>query len=215
MKYPSTPYYTFSPSVGRGDRYIDDPSQFTNKEIVITEKMDGSTALLYQGDVYDRSNSTEPSSSPWFAMARKYHSWKTFNHEFMIYGEDIYGVHSIEYNPVKPQNTFMAFALYNPITRMFLGWDTFESMMEGWDIPTVPVIFRGKFNSTIELNNFLTHEHGMPSSLGGHREGMVIRTASTFHLTSFGHVVCKSVRPDHVQQDAEHWSKNWKACKLA
>jgi len=40
-KYPKTPYLNWSPSKHREDRYHPDERHFDNREVVITEKMDG------------------------------------------------------------------------------------------------------------------------------------------------------------------------------
>ena len=214
MKYPKTLYYTYSPSVGRDDKHVEGLFKFINHDIVITEKIDGTNTRLYKGNVYDRSKSSEPAKGAWFSMVKRFHAQKTRNHDFMIYGEDIYGIHSIKYMPVKPQNTFMAFALYNPSTKMFLEWETFEEMMRARDIPTVPILFKGIFESVADLNNFIRDAHQLPSSIGGIREGIVIRVARSFGLREFEAAVCKSVRREHVQSDAEHWTKNWEHCEL-
>ena len=40
-KYPSTPYWPWSPSVGRGDDVHSDPDRFVGADVVVTEKLDG------------------------------------------------------------------------------------------------------------------------------------------------------------------------------
>lgn len=213
MRYPKTPYYTYSPSVGRDDKYIEGLDQFISSDIVITEKIDGSCIMLHRGDVYDRSQSTKPAQGGWLSMVKSFHAYKTLGHDLMIYGEDIYGVHSIKYGPVLPENTFMAFALYNPATSVFLNWETFELTMGEWNIPVVPVLYKGQMASIEELNNFIILAQREASALGTEREGVVIRLSRSFHIDEFSRAVCKSVRPNHVQHD-EHWSRNWKPCEL-
>ena len=77
---------------------------------MVTEKLDGGNTLLHMGKVYGRSVST-PSVAKWMAMVRKHHAWKVTEPDVFLYGEDIYGVHSIEYGPVPENRTFYAFAL--------------------------------------------------------------------------------------------------------
>ena len=55
--------------------------------------------------------------------------------------------------------------------------------MGGWDIPTVPILYKGKFNSLIELNKFIHEAHAKPSSIGPKKEGIVIRLARSFGST--------------------------------
>ena len=78
--------------------------------VVVTEKLDGSNTLLHAGQVYGRSVST-PSGGKWMAMVKKHHAWKVTDPNVYLYGEDIYGVHSITYGPVGEHKTFYAFAL--------------------------------------------------------------------------------------------------------
>ena len=75
-------------------------TRFIGQEIVITEKLDGSNTLLHQGQACPRS-SDGASASLWLAMARKHHAWNTIRlPELQLYGEDLYGVHAIEYDPL-------------------------------------------------------------------------------------------------------------------
>ena len=45
------------------------------------------------------------------AMVKKRHAWKLSDPDVLLYGEDIYGVHSIENGPVAEHETFHAFGL--------------------------------------------------------------------------------------------------------
>ena len=40
-KYPRTPYWPWSPSIGRDDGVHPDPSRFVGESVVVTEKLDG------------------------------------------------------------------------------------------------------------------------------------------------------------------------------
>ena len=212
LKYPKTPYWPQSPARGRSERDLADPSRFVGVPVVVTEKLDGSNTLLHMGEVYGRSVSA-PSIEKWLAMVRKHHAWKVLERDIFLYGEDIYGVHSIEYGPVPEDRTFYAFAL-----RFANGWfSSFQTFMEytrKHAIPVVPVLYRGVFRSLDDVQDFVRHAHREPSALGGEREGVVIRLASAFSSHEFHLNVCKSVREGHVQS-SEHWSKGWRTCRIA
>ena len=189
-KYPRTPYWPYSPAGPRDDDEPADAARFAGRPIVITEKLDGSNTLLHQGEVYARSVSA-PATGKWLAMVRKHHAWKVTEPDVFLYGEDIYGVHSIAYDPVPEQETFYAFAL-----RFADGsFGSFHTMTHYARERSIPA-------------------HTEPSALGGAREGVVIRLADGFPAVEFKHSVCKSVRVGHVQSD-EHWSKRWRACRIA
>ncbi len=210
-KYPSTPYWPWSPSVARGDALHPDPRRFVGEPVVITEKLDGGNTLLHAGEVYARSTSA-PSAGKWMAMVKKHHAWKVREPDVYLYGEDIYGVHSIAYGPVPESETFYAFALRDG-DGAFAPFDKLESYAMRLGIPVIPVLFRGRFESIREIRMFMERAHHETSVLGGAREGVVMRLATGFPALKFKNNVCKSVRPDHVQTD-EHWTRNWKPCEI-
>ena len=209
-KYPSTPYWPWSPATGR-DIHAN-PDRFVGEDVVATEKLDGGNTLLHAGEVYARSVSV-PSAAKWMAMVRKHHAWKATEPDVWLYGEDIYGVHSIEYEAVAEHETFYAFALRDG-DGAFAAFAEVEAYARRREIPVVPVLFRGRFRSIAEIRGFVEHAHGEPSALGGGREGVVLRLARGFPATEFPDNVCKSVRFGHVQTD-EHWTRNWRACRIA
>ena len=210
-KYPSTPYWPWSPTVGRGDLVHPNPDRFVGEAVVVTEKLDGGNTLLHAGRVYARSVSA-PSEGKWMAMVKKHHAWKVTEPDVYLYGEDIYAVHSIAYEPVAEDRTFHAFALRDG--DRFGSFADVEQYAGGRDIPVVPVLFRGCFSSVSEIRAFVDRAHGEPSALGGEREGVVLRLARGFPAAEFEDNVCKSVRVGHVQTD-EHWTRNWRPCRIA
>ena len=211
MKYPRTPYWPYSPTIGRGDAVHSDPERFVGCPVVVTEKLDGSNVLIHRGKVYGRSVAAE-STNKWMAMVKKHHSWKVTEPDAYLYGEDLYGVHSIQYAPVRETETFHAFALRDS-KGDFRSMAALERFCAERDIPVVPVIHRGVFTSVAEMRAFVQGEQARQSVLDGEREGVVVRIADGFPSSEFARNVCKSVRPDHVQTD-QHWTRNWQPCAL-
>ena len=211
VKYPRTPYWPWSPTIGRGEAVHGDPRRFVGEDVVVTEKLDGGNTLLHAGKVYSRSVAA-PSEAKWMAMVKKHHAWKVTEPDVWLYGEDIYGVHSIEYEPVAERATYYAFALRRG-DGAFTAFAEVEEYARQRDIPVVPVLFKGRFESVGEIRAFLAQAHSEPSALGGEREGVVMRLAREFPAAAFQDSVCKSVRPDHVQTD-EHWTRKWKPCRI-
>ncbi|MDE0128876.1 MAG: RNA ligase family protein [Gammaproteobacteria bacterium] len=179
--------------------------------MVITEKLDGGNTLLHSGEVFARSTSA-PSAGKWMAMVKKHHAWKVREPDVYLYGEEIYGVHTIVYGAVPESETFYAFALRYE-DGAFAPFEKVESYAEQKEIPVAPVLFKGRFESLDELRGFVEHAHSKPSALGGAREGVVLRLAKGFPAKDFPNNVCKSVRVDHVQTD-EHWTRNWRPCEI-
>ena len=211
-KYPGTPYWPWSPAIGRDDDVHPDPARFVDESVVVTEKLDGSSTLLHAGKVYARSVAA-PSDAGWMAMVKKHHAWKVNEPDVHLYGEDIYGVHSIAYEPVAEHETFHAFALGDGDGH-FAAFAEVEAYAKRREIPVVPVLFRGCFRSVAEIRGFVKQAHGEPSVLGGEREGVVLRVERGFPVAEFRNNVCKSVRAGHVQTD-EHWTRKWRPCRIA
>ena len=210
-KYPRTPYWPFSPSIGRDDLVHRAPEHFVGKPVVATEKLDGGNTMLHRGSVYARSTSA-PSEGKWMAMVKKHHAWKVTEGDVYLYGEDIFGIHSIAYEPVPEDETFYAFALRDG-DGAFASFAALETYASGKDIPVVPVLFRGRFRSVGEIRAFFERAHAGRSALGGECEGVVLRLVGGFAASEFGDNVCKSVREGHVQSD-DHWTRNWRPCPL-
>ena len=209
-KYPRTPHWPSSPAYAPGKMIFPDPERFVGHEIVITEKLDGGNTLLHKGKVYGRSTSA-PSTAPWNGMVKKRHAWKTTGLDCLIYGENLYAVHSIEYGDLTEDETFRAFALRRRDT--FESFDELRRLADSLRIPTVPVVWRGRVGSVRQLDELLAEARSRRSVLDGEREGLVIRTAGAFHARLFADSVAKSVRAEHVRTD-EHWSKYWRPCRI-
>ena len=212
LKYPRTPNWPYSPAIGRDDTVHPDPERFVGRPVVVTEKLDGSNVLIHGGKVYGRSVAAE-AANKWMAMVKKHHAWKVTEPDVYLYGEDIYGVHSIEYGAVREIATFHAFALRDS-KGDFRSMAALEQFAAERSIPVVPVLHREIFASVRQIAQFIREEHVKPSVLGGEREGMVIRASDAFPSSEFSNNVCKSVRQDHVQTD-QHWTRSWRPCALS
>ena len=180
-----------------------------DREVIITEKLDGGNTLLHRGQVYSRSVSA-PSDGKWMAMVKKHHAWKVQEPDVFLYGEDMYAVHSIEYAPVAEDRTFCAFALRNGGNE-FASFTDLERYAQERAIPVVPVLFRGRFLFVDAIRKFIVAAHSEPSVLGGEREGVVLRVEEGFPARNFAKSVCKSVRAGHVQTTT-HWRRDWRPC---
>lgn len=211
-KYPSTPHWPWSPEKHRDDSVHTNPEALIGVEIVITEKLDGGNTCLCKGEVFARSTG-QPATQGWFAMVKKHHAWKTVNspdYRFH-YGEDLYGIHSIEYDAIPETQTYRIFNVREHDT--WLSWDDTTAVAQALDIVTVPVLFRGVMNSQKELTAWLDGHIGHPSALGPNCEGFVIRRTEAFNNDMFATYVAKYVRKGHVQTD-EHWTRNWRSATL-
>lgn len=150
-------------------------------------------------------------------MVRKHHGWKTSDPRHMTiahYGEDIFGIHSIEYEPVREEDTFRLFAVRQTVDfDWWCSWSIVEDVAKELGVLVAPVLFRGVFHSAKDITKFFRDELGKPSGIGGEREGFVMRHEYGFHNDDFRSSVCKYVRPNHVQTD-QHWRRHWRTCPL-
>ena len=99
-------------------------------------------------------------------MARKHHGWKTGTPELrdlLLYAEDIYGVHSIEYQPVPEERTLYIFAsMGNPVA--FDSFRKTRETAERLEIPLAPLVHQGVFKRREDLGNFLSEYMEQSSS---------------------------------------------------
>lgn len=209
-KYNRTYHFKWSEGATSDDRIQLDISHLIGKEIVITEKLDGSNSGLSTQGVYARSHS-QVSSNPWDRVLwEKYYLIKNdiLENQFLFI-ENMYGIHSIEYNNLK--SYYYMFGIRENTT--WVSWDDICDIGFLLDIPIVPILFRGIINSEKELIKLSSEMSKGTSKLGGEREGCVVRLASSFEDDDFSKSLLKIVRKDHVTTDT-HWTKNWRRSKL-
>ena len=70
LKYPRTPYWPYSPTIGRGDAVHPEPERFVGHPVVVTEKLDGSNVLIHCGKVYGRSVAAE-AFNKWLEVSKR------------------------------------------------------------------------------------------------------------------------------------------------
>lgn len=216
---------------------------FAKKDnLVLTEKLDGQNNCFSKRGVFARSH-TSPSEHPWDKPMRE--RWQLIKNDLNnleIFGENMYGIHSIAYN--KLESFFYVFAVRE--ADRWLSWEEVKFYASMLDFPVVPEIQithkledfwdDNKNENTIlekwlESNLGMTWEQSVETEglLGGYdpvsskpcSEGFVIRNKDGF-TTNNGDLPVESnefdnlfklVRASHVKTDV-HWTKNWKPAKL-
>jgi len=227
------------------DRFMPDGyvSVFADMEkLIFTEKLDGQNNCFNQHGVFARSH-TEPTKHPWDKpLIERWQLIKNDLNNLEIFGENMFGIHSIAYN--KLESYFYVFAVREH--DVWLSWEEVKFYADLLDFPTVPEIeLNTDLKSFLEpdkpenlsLSEWLTANLGMtweesvdtPGLLGGHdpttkmacSEGFVIRNNSSFK-TNQGKIdvapnefnnLLTLVRKSHVKTDV-HWTKTWKPAKL-
>ncbi len=211
-------------------------------KLIVTEKLDGQNNCFNKHGVFAKSH-TAPTQHPWDQPLRS--RWELIKNDLKdleIFGENMYGIHSIAYHDL--ESFFYVFAVRENDT--WLSWEEVKFYAAMLDFPTVPVCdFKTELKEycvpTISedkaLENWLTSNLGMTwlesvntsGMLGGYdpisnnacSEGFVIRNSESFK-TNEGEIdvapnefnnLFKLVRAAHVKTDV-HWTKTWKAASL-
>ncbi len=215
MKYPRTYHLPYSPGATNDDKTHNGDwfLSFKNNEIVITEKLDGENTSITKEDCFARSH-TVPTRTPWTRNLWGSNGllWKikdSIGDEETIYGENLFGEHSIHYDNLT--DYWYLFAVNNG--KDWYSWDDVELTALTLGINTVPVLYRGIIETEEQLKSMVLELSKQTSVYGKEREGVVIRNANSFDLQKFRYNVAKYVRANHVQTDV-HWTKTWKQAKL-
>lgn len=212
-KYPRTLHWPTSPGVQSDDKIHRNIDRLIGVPVSITEKMDGSNVTLCNGEVYARSTAV-PSQHAWHGMVRKHHAWKTqqLGPDYKICGEDMYAIHSIEYDGFREDETFRVFNILYKDT--WLSFADRAALCQQLGLMMAPVWITGAvFQNQKDVDQWLNNAMMMGSKLGPVNEGFVIQIEDAFHKDDFRNSVAKYVRAGHVQTD-QHWSRNWKPCRL-
>jgi hypothetical protein len=209
-KYARTYHLPWSLGATSDDKISDSVESLIGIDIVITEKLDGSNTGITNRGVYGRSHA-DFSSNPWDKEAWNlfYRIRNDISDDVFLFGEGMYGIHSIEYTNL--DSYFYLFGVRD--NNIWIPWEGVEEYSYLLDIPTVPVLFKGSVKSVRELQKLTEKLTSEPSALGGQREGIVVRNADMFHNEDFAQNVMKWVRKGHVTTNT-HWTRNWRIAKL-
>ena len=211
-------------------------------DLILTEKLDGQNNCFSKKGVFARSH-TAPTQHPWDKpMRERWELIKNDLNDLEIFGENMYGIHSIAYS--KLESFFYVFAVRE--NDRWLSWEEVKFYAGLLDFPVVPEIpvtkklkdFLGDskdenmiLEKWLKSNLGLSWEESVEAEglLGGYdpvtgnscSEGFVIRNKDGY-ATNNGDLpveknefdnLFKLVRASHVQTDV-HWTKTWKPTKL-
>jgi hypothetical protein len=234
-KYGRTYHYPFSPGTTSDDRinptYWQDIQQI--KTLIHTEKLDGENNCMSRYGVFARSHAT-PTESAWSKKIRN--RWQQIKNDLgdlEIFGENLYAVHSIEYQHINSH--FYVFGIRE--NNRWLSWEETKSYAKMLDFETVPElkIIDMEHNNVVKVLNLddvrinekafqndILQLVAQPSTFGSvdihtqqpcTMEGIVSRNIEEYLVDDFQKNVFKFVRKGHVKTD-EHWTRNWKRAKL-
>lgn len=207
-KYGRTYHFPFSPGATSDDRILADWKGIAHHQLVMTEKLDGENTCLKTSGVYARSHAAV-NQNPWARnMWPIWERTKSALGNLEVFGENLYGIHSIEYQQL-PYH-FFVFAIRDG--DQWLSWEEILFYAELLELPTVPVFELGYFEAA-DIEPLIQTRLAEGSAFGGPCEGFVFRNYDSFGVDDFIHNVLKYVRENHVTTD-EHWTRNWQRAKL-
>jgi RNA ligase len=192
FKYPRTPHLPWSPGAGDDDILLSDSFMFEDREVVVTEKLDGENTSMYRDHIHARSLDSRQHPSRTWVKAFHGSTAHLIPEGWRFCGENMYARHSIGYENLK--SYFYVFSIWNE-QNLCLSWDESKEWAELLNLELPPVLYQGIWNEdtlrTINLDLAT-------------QEGYVVRTKESFSYDIFQKHVAKWVRKGHVQTD-QHW----------
>lgn len=201
VKYPRTYHLSFS-HVLKDDKSLKDFSNFIDKEICITVKMDGENTTGYS-DGYVHARSIDSKHHPSRSWVKNYLPKVLYDlpEGWRICGENLYAKHSIKYNNLK--SYFYVFSIWNEKNVCLSLKDTLD-WCELLGLNYVPILYQGSFDEKIVKEiyseNFKDDEC----------EGFVCRNVCEFSYGDFRKNVGKFVSKkfsDRLKTTRHHWIK--------
>lgn len=200
VKYPRSYHLPWSPGATKDDRTVPDVSHFEGQQVVVTAKMDGENATLYNDGLHARSLEYDPHPSRDWLKALHGRIAHEIPESWRICGENLYAKHSIHYAHL--DSYFQVFSIWDGLT--CLDWDTTCEYATMLGLTTVPVMYRGEWDAkTIKA----LAGPGAGTFRGDILEGYVVRLADSFQYGSFRRSLAKYVRAGHVTTHG-HWMRN-------
>lgn len=205
IKYPRT-YHVFWSNLLKDDRILKDDSNFKDKNVVVTLKLDGENSNLYNDYVHARSiDSGSHETRKWLKGLCSNINY-LIDENMRICGENLYAKHSIQYNDLP--SYFMVFSIW--IDNICLSWKETVEYSKILNLETVPVIYEGLYNKEVIIKAFEPYKDK--------HEGYVIRISNEFSYMNFKKSIAKFVQPSFkqiVNNAHGHWiSKKIETNKL-
>ncbi len=203
-KYPKTMHFDFSKSLQNDDRRLESLDGFVGNRVVVTEKLDGENASVYNDYYHPRSVIDDGHASRNWLKGHIPHFQYMIPEYLRVCGESMFAEHSIRYEELS--TFFYVFSIWNNNHNICVDWDRTVKRCKDWGIETVPVLYVGIFDYDKIKQIYESLDYTK-------QEGIVCRVAKSFHYDEFQKYVAKAVRPAHVSTE-DHWKKTWKPNKL-
>lgn len=210
IKFPRTKHLFNLGSASRDDLLCSKSEQalFLNRDVYVQEKVDGANLGIfidnYKIIAQNRSHFVNSLYHPQFKLLDKWilqHADDIMNilgKDDILYGEWLYAKHSINYERLP--DYFLAFDIYNKITKKFYTVEYVTEKLSSTAIKQVPLICKKKFTNVDEFKLLIKSKSKF---YDGQIEGIYIRICDGDATVNRA----KVVRPDFIGGN-QHWTKN-------
>lgn len=221
IKYPRTPHVFGSRGTDddkhltpeQSDRLLADPS------LVVEEKLDGTNVGLHfwEGELVlqCRGHLITAGMHPQYDLFKQWAAAQSLKlrdmlgETYILFGEWLYARHAVHYR--KLPHYFFEFDIYDKEADEFLSLERRLEILEGTNIPTVPVIHTGAISKAalpglIGPSQFDSRfENPVTGRVDQLMEGLYLRTEAEGAVTARA----KCVRPEFVERvkQSEHWQQ--------
>lgn len=195
LKYPRTPHLPCSLGMTSDDKMISSEGlaflRDGSRELVVTEKMDGSNYTMTNSVCFSRS--VDARSNHWDNYVKQVWARVRFDIPpgWRVTGENMYARKSVPYDNLR--GVFLVFGVWDEDDNL-LSWDDMGEYASLLGLPVVRLLYRG-------------YDFGRATRAWGEvlddevSEGFVLRSADVIPVGSFGERVAKFVRTDHVRTE--------------
>jgi hypothetical protein len=203
-KYPRTLHLPWSPGVRTDDKVMTNVHPLLDRQLIITEKMDGSNVCLEHAALYARSHNDAPRHESFHALKALHASLGShIPTHWQVFGEWLWAKHSLSYDRLPAY--LLVFGIRDSAQCRWLSWDEGALWAGEQGVSLVPVLWRGTCATEEELKQRVFSLR-QAATCGAEQEGMVVRWSAGFVQEAFGVAVAKWVRSGHVQTDS-HWTQ--------
>ncbi|WP_327238494.1 AAA family ATPase [Streptomyces sp. NBC_01317] len=194
VHYPRTPHLPWSPGATPDDVRTAGLSGLRDREVVVTEKLDGENTTLYADGLHARSPDSAHHPSRAWVKGLQGRIGAGIPPGWRVCGENLFARHSIAYTEL--ESWFYGFSVWDG--ERCLDWDRTVPFLRRLGIPVPPVLWRGVLDErAVRALRALRLD-------AARQEGYVVRTVEGFAREEFGRRAAKWVRPGHVRTDS-HW----------
>lgn len=209
--------------IERDDTEIHSVENFLGIPLVATIKMDGSNAMVVKDDENPvRARNGAHADHPSFDMFKQMYNemglYTEIPETYQIFGEWLYSKHSLHYGcsgccegrnqaPPLENGLFQVFGIFDTRYNLWLSWDETERWADKLGFNTAQVVYNSENDTDVynQDDKFTSDFVDIAEEqVNKNHEGIVLRSRFPFHYGQFSERLSKFVRPNHVDDDAEH-----------